>query len=136
MRMILSLMVGVVALSQVAAQELDNPWRATVDGQIEAFRTGDAETALEFAGAGFKATYTDAERFLADVERAGYGPIVASRSHSFGDFREVGDEVVQIVNLVGPDRSLYEAIYRLKNEPDEGWRVQAVVMRRAQGLGV
>lgn len=121
----------------VWAQEVPNPWRETITGQIEAFRSGDAEAAFGFAGAGFKRSYEDAERFLADIDRAGYGPIVRSRSHSFGTFREVGeDRVVQVVNLVGPDQSLYEAIYQLADEPDLGWRVQGVVLRKAQGLGI
>lgn len=136
MRLVAGLVLGILALSPAWAQEAEMPWRDAVDGQIEAFRSGDAEAALEFAGAAFKATYDDAERFLADVNRAGYAPIVASRSHSYGSFREVDDQVIQIVNLVGPDRSLYEAIYRLEDEPGEGWRVQAVVMRKAQGMGI
>lgn len=135
MRLVLGLVLGTMMMSPVMAQE--SPWRETVTGQIEAFRSGDAEAALGFAGAAFKNTYSDAERFLADVERTGYGPIVASRSHSFGRFEELADNtIVQAVTLVGPDQSLYEAIYQMREEPDAGWRVQGVVMRKAEGLGI
>jgi hypothetical protein len=137
MRIVQALVLSAFAISPLLAQEVETPWRETVDGQIEAFRTGDAEAALEFAGAGFKRTYDDPERFLADVERAGYAPIVSSRSHSFGSFEAMGETtVVQIVKLVGPDHSLYEAAYQLANEPGEGWRVQAVIMRKLEGMGI
>ncbi len=137
MRMILRLVLGLLMMAPAWAQEAEFPWRETVTGQIEAFRSGDAEAALGFAGATFKSNYQDAEQFLADVERAGYGPIVSSRSHSFGVFRELREgAVVQLVNLVGPDQRLYEAIYELVDEPGEGWRVQGVVMRETQGIGI
>lgn len=137
MRAVLGLVLSVLAVHPILAQEAETPWRDAVNAQIEAFRTGDAETALEYAGAAFKNTYKDAASFLADVERAGYAPIVSSRTHSFGSFREFGETaVIQIVNLVGPDQSLYEAAYQLANEPDEGWRVQGVVMRKTEGMGI
>ena len=137
MRAVLSLVFTMLAVGPIIAQEGENAWREAVNGQIEAFRSGDAETALEFAGAAFHETYSDAERFLADIERAGYGPIVTSRTHSFGSFRELSDTVVlQVVNLVGPDQSLYEAVYQMQDEPERGWRVQGVVMRKTEGLGI
>lgn len=137
MRMVFGLVLSVLAINPLMAQETETPWREAVDEQIAAFRSGDAELALEFAGAAFKMTYKDPERFLADVEKAGYAPIVSSRTHSFGSFREIGEtDVIQVVNLVGPDQSLYEAAYQLRNEPDEGWRVQGVVMRKTEGMGI
>lgn len=137
MRLVLGLVITAMALQPMMAQEAESPWRAVVTGQIEAFRSGDAEAALEFAGATFKSTYSDADRFLADVERSGYGPIIESRSHSFGVFREVGETgIVQVVNLVGPDQRLYEAVYQLREEPGEGWRVQGVVLRQSEGIGI
>jgi hypothetical protein len=137
MRFGAGVVLSVVLASSVLAQEAADPWRETVTGQIEAFRAGDAAGALELAGAGFKSNYEDPDVFMADIERAGYGPILTSRSHSFGEFRSLADGgVIQVVNLVGPDQSLYEAVYQLADEPGEGWRVQSVVMRKAEGLGI
>ncbi len=137
MRKLIVIILTLLVAAPVVAQETETPWQDAVTGQIQAFRAGDAEAALEFAGAGFKATYDDAERFLADIERAGYGPIVSSRSHSFGTFQQFGETaVIQIVNFVGPDQSLFEAAYRLADEPGEGWRVQAVVLREREGIGI
>jgi|SRR5215217_8825528 len=113
------------------------PWQETVAAQIEALQEGEAEVALALAGASFRAGYTDPQRFLADIERAGYAPIIASRTYSFGTFRETdGGLVLQVVTLTSADQSLYEAVYELIEEPDQGWRVRGVVLRKLPGLGV
>lgn len=121
----------------VVAQKADQPWQAVVTGQIEAFRAGDGAAALELAGAGFKARYSDPTRFYDDLLRSGYRPIVESRSHSFGEATEVSDTaVLQVVRFVGPDQGLYEALYQLANEPGVGWRVQGVMLRKEAGVGI
>lgn len=140
MRVILTLcfvLFGLFAPALSLAQE-DTPWRATVTGQIEAFRAGDGEAALGFAGPGFRAQFDgQPEAFIAAIAAAGYGPIVQSRSHGFGEFNRVGETVVmQVVNFVGSDQSLYEALYQLVDEPGQGWRVQGVVLRKEAGIGI
>jgi hypothetical protein len=112
------------------------PWQATVTGQIEALQNGDAEIALGLAGGAFREVYADPERFLADVKRSGYGPIVEARSYSFGSYEKTESGVVlQVVKLVGPGLDLYEAVYQLMDEPDQGWRVLGVVLRKVPGRG-
>ncbi len=134
--LVLALILGLGLGSALRAQEAAEPWQATVTSQIVAFRSGDRPAALAMAGAAFQAAYSDGERFMADVERAGYGPIVASRSHSFGPFRELAPgRVLQVVLLVGPERDLYEALYQMAEE-ENGWRVQGVVMRKTEGMGI
>lgn len=135
-RLVLALVLVLSAGGGVRAQGAAEPWQASVDTQIAAFRSGDGPGALAMAGTAFQMAYDDGARFMADVERAGYGPIVQSRSHSFGVFREVAPgRVLQVVKLVGPDQSLYEALYQMAEEED-GWRVQGVVMRKTPGMGI
>jgi hypothetical protein len=43
---------------------------------------------------------------------------------------------MQVVRFVGPDQGLYEALYQLVDEPDVGWRVQGVVLKKEAGIGV
>ena len=137
MQIIAGLVLSALLIANVVAQENDEPWRAVITQQIEALREGDADRALELAGATFKRVYSDSDRFLADIERAGYGPIITSRSHSFGQAREIGETgVVVVVNLVDSDQGLYEAVYQMADEPGEGWRVQGVVMRPVEGIGI
>ena len=137
MRIIMAWALLLALVFPAQAQESDAPWQATVTGQIEAFRAGDGVAALDFAAAGFKAQFTDPNDFIKAIAASGYGPIVASRSHSFGDFTKVSDTVVmQVVKLVGPDQGLYEALYQLAEEPDVGWRVQGVALRKEPGVGI
>lgn len=138
MRVVLVLaLTGVAFVSAAQAQTEESAWQAVVSGQIEAFRAGDGEAALGFAGGGFHRQFSDPDAFLAAIVASGYGPIVESRSHSFGPFTRVNERLVmQVVRLVGPDQSLYEALYQLGDEPDAGWRVLSVILRNAPGVGV
>jgi hypothetical protein len=138
MRVVLALAFMVLVLVLPAqAQTEEQAWQAVVSGQIEAFRTGDGEAALGFAGAGFRQRFSDPDEFLAAIVATGYGPIVESRSHSFGEFTQVSETLVmQVVHLVGKDRSLYEALYQMGNEPDVGWRVVGVMLRKEPGMGI
>jgi len=133
--LVLSILLMVPASAQAAMEE---PWRASVTGQIEALRSADGETALSFAGAAFRANYrSNPQRFVDDVARSGYGPIGQSRSHSFGASRELAPGVVlQEVEFIDTDGRVWEAIYQLADERDEGWRVQGVMLRSTTGLGI
>ena len=137
MRIIMALALLLALVLPTQAQESDAPWQATVTGQIEAFRAGDGAAALNLAAAGFKTQFTDPNDFIKAVVASGYGPIVASRSHSFGDFTKLSDTVaMQVVNLVEPDQGLYEALYQLVDEPGVGWRVQGVILKKEAGIGI
>ncbi|MBU1306893.1 MAG: DUF4864 domain-containing protein [Alphaproteobacteria bacterium] len=139
MRLFLALAMMMTALLHpVLAQEDGTPWQAAVSGQIAALQAGDAAAALDFAGEGFRTQFAaQPEAFLAAVEASGYGPIVRSRSHSFGSFERVSETVVaQVVKLVGPDQALYEALYQLVDEPDIGWHVLGVALRKQPGIGI
>ena len=139
MRVIFALAMLLLALAIPALAQTDEaPWQASVTGQIEAFRAGDGETALSFAGAGFRTQFAEQpEAFVAAIAASGYAAIVQSRSHSFGEFNKVSDtSVLQVVKFVGPNQSLYEAMYQLTDEPDEGWRVQGVALRKQAGIAI
>ena len=139
MRMIFAFAMMLFALATPALAQTDEaPWQASVTGQIEAFRAGDGEMALSFAGEGFRTRFADQpDAFLAAIAASGYAAILQSRSHSFGTFEKVSDtSVLQVVKFVGPDQSLYEAVYQLADEPDEGWRVAGVALRKQPGIAI
>ncbi len=127
-----------LALLVPAVSQEEAPWQATVTGQVEAFRAGDGAAALSFAGEGFRTQFEgQPEAFLLAIVATGYEPIVESRSHSFGTFDRISEtSVVQVVNFVGADQGLYQALYQLTEEPGEGWRVQGVALRREAGVGI
>ncbi|HVY50389.1 MAG TPA: DUF4864 domain-containing protein, partial [Devosia sp.] len=96
-------------------------WQAVIAGQIQAFRLHDAPGALRLAGKSFHVAYPDPEAFYSAIIGMGYAPIAQSRSQSFGPYRLVApDMVLQQVELVGNDSTVYEALYQLAREPD-GW---------------
>jgi hypothetical protein len=111
-------------------------WQAVIAGQIQAFRMHDAPSALSFAGDEYKKQFDDAEAFVSAIVASGYGPIVDSRSQTFGDFKLIApDQVVQEVELTGNDQSIYEAFYVLGKETGV-WRVHGVQLAKTTGLGV
>ena len=138
MRILLALTVMVALLLPAAGQDDAAPWQATVTGQIEAFRAQDGAAALSFAAKGFRTQFEgQPEAFYLAIIATGYQPIVDSRSHTFGEFTKVSDDIVmQVVKLVGPDQGLYEALYQLGNEADEGWRVLGVALKKEAGVGI
>jgi hypothetical protein len=138
MRIFVALAFVMALLSPGVAQADDVPWQASITGQIEAFRAHDGAAALALAGAGFRKQFDgQGEAFYGAILATGYQPVVQSRSHSFGDFNRVSDtQVNQIVHLVGPDQGLYDALYQLVDEPDVGWRVLGVILRKQAGIGI
>ena len=121
------------------AQAQDDPmaaeWQAVITGQVEAFRAHDAPVAMSFAGATFQQTFATPEAFEQAIRDWGYAAIMDSRSHSFGQYKQVSDTVVlQAVTFTGPDSVLYEAIYQLSKE-ETGWRVGGVQLVKTTGMG-
>ena len=138
MRVLFSLVLSILMVVPSLAQAPETAWRESVTGQIQALRDGDGALALTFAGAVFRANYqADPQKFADDIARSGYGPIGQSRSHSFGTFRELAPGVVlQEVEFIDQDGRVWDAVYQLADERDEGWRVQGVVLRSTEGVGI
>lgn len=129
------LTLSVAAPSQGQDPPVDE-WQAVITGQIEAFRHHDSKAALSFAAGLFQESFADPEQFYLTIVNTGYGPIATSRSHSFGKFEMMdADNVVQQVNLIDADQSLYVALYKLGKEAGD-WRVLAVELNKQPGVGV
>ena len=138
MRSVLALLLMLTIVMGSTAQDNSTPWQDSITGQIEALRAGDGAGALSFAGTAFRQQFeAQPEAFYAAVIATGYEPIAQSRSHSFGTSTREGETVVlQAVKFVGADQSLYEALYQMGNEPDVGWRVLGVVLKKMAGIGI
>jgi hypothetical protein len=120
-----------------AAQDDPMPagWQAVITGQVEAFRSHDAPGAFQYAAASFHQSFASPEDFVRAIREWGYEAIMDSRTHSFGPYEWVGENVVlQFVRFTGRDSALYEAIYQLNREAD-GWRVGGVQLRKTAGMG-
>ena len=129
-------MVAVVLLlasGAIGAERTPAPWQETIDRQIEAFRTGDAEAAFSLATSAVRAGFPDAETFHAAVMVSGHAPVAASIGHRFEGHVRIGNRlVVQAVRLTGQGGVARSATYQLLLEP-AGWRVQGVQVLRVAG---
>ena len=131
----LSLFLAVAPPAQAQDDAVTAEWQAVITGQVEAFRIHDGAGALSFAGASFKQNFPDPAAFEKAIRDWGYAAIMDSRSHSFGPYQQVNENVVlQAVRFTGPDSVLYDAIYQLNKEPD-GWRVGGVQLVKTTGMG-
>jgi len=137
MRLLAVIVFSLLCLAGAAGQEeKDAPWQKVITSQIEAFRAEDSAGALELAGAGFREQFDDPDIFYLSVLAAGYGPLLQSRSHTFGEFERVGEEgALQVVLIVGPEQALYIAVFQMREEA-EGWRVHGVMLARDEGVGI
>ncbi|NOZ32444.1 MAG: DUF4864 domain-containing protein [Alphaproteobacteria bacterium] len=123
---------GIQSLPEVASEQ----WQAVITGQVAAFRAGEDGQALSFAARSFQSAYADPEEFVAAIRFGGYGPILDSKSHVFGEFRFNGtDRVVQTVTFFAPGQLAFEAVYQLGLE-GSGWRIEMVILQAGTGVGV
>lgn len=136
-----SLLIAILAFAtplraQDAVTTTATPWQDVITSQIQAFRDHDAPAAFSYAGIAFQASFPNAETFFVAIIRSGYAPIMESRSHSFGEFKLIGDMgVVQQVRFIGNNQQLYEAVYQLTEESG-GWRVQGVHLMQPIGVAI
>ena len=119
-----------------AGPALETQWQDVITGQIEAFRAKDAPGAFQYAAAPFQTAFPSAEAFFGAIIGSGYGPIMESASHSFGDFTKLDERsVAQVVWLTGKDLSRFEAVY-IMTEEQGGWRVSGVQLAKTPGISV
>jgi hypothetical protein len=115
---------------------LATEWQTVITSQILAFRTHDADAALNYAGDAFHQAFRDPQEFFLAIVGSGYSPIMESVSETYGRYKIVApDLVLQEVKLTGPDQSVYEAIYQLSHE-SSGWRVLGVQLTKTQSIGI
>ena len=105
-----------------------------VTGQIEAFRRDDAATAFGYAAPGIQAMFGDADTFLGMVRRA-YQPVYRPRTVRVGDVVVQGGQVIQRVELIGPDGAAELALYAMEREADGTWRIAGCQLTRSELIG-
>lgn len=96
--------------------------RAVVESQLQAFAADDAERAFSYASAGIRARFGDAGTFMAMVHGA-YPMVVRPAAASFFRAEPFDDAVVQKVHLRDRDGRGWLAVYELRRQGDEGWRI-------------
>jgi hypothetical protein len=96
--------------------------QAVIAGQIEAFRHDDADAAFAAAAPNIQSRFGTPDRFLGVVRQL-YQPVYRPRAFSFGDVVTDGGELIQKVDIVGPDGVHQTARYSMVKLPDGTWHI-------------
>ncbi len=107
---------------------------AVIAGQIEAFRRDDEPAAFAFASPGIRAMFGAPGRFM-EVVRGQYAPVYRPQEVEFAEVAMEGGEVVQAVELVGPDGGAHRALYTMESGPNGEWRIAGCTLVRSRRLG-
>ena len=105
-----------------------------ITGQIEAFRHDDAAGAFAFAAPSIKAIFGDADTFLGMVRR-GYPPVYRPRSFQMGQLSTTDGQIVQRVEIVGPDGKPALALYSMERGADGVWRISGCQLTESELIG-
>lgn len=107
-------------------------FQTIITSQIEAFQRDDAATAFDFAAPSIKSIFRTPDVFIQMVRR-GYMPVYRPQSYSFGSVTNETGGPTQRVSIVGPDGTLWLALYSMQRQPDGSWKISGVVLVKPKG---
>ncbi len=108
--------------------------QAVISSQIDAFRHDNAGAAFGYATPELQTMFGSASRFM-DMVQHGYAPVYRPRSMGFGALTDEGGQVVQFVELIGPDGLAYTARYTMQRQDDGTWRIGACELLESRRAG-
>jgi hypothetical protein len=109
--------------------------RGLVEGQMSAFRSGDADAAWSYAAPGIKRMFQTPDRFIAMV-RKGYAPVYAPRGVSFGELRTGARGPELDVFVTGPAGRDWLAVYSFEKQADGSWKISGCRLVPGKGASV
>ena len=101
--------------------------------QIEAFRHDDAKAAFAAAAPNIQARFGTPERFLGIVQRL-YQPVYRPREFAFREVVSDAGELIQKVEIVGPDGAHELARYAMARQADGSWRNAGCELTKSEEL--
>jgi ketosteroid isomerase-like protein len=96
--------------------------RAVVEQQLAAFQRDDGSAAFSLASPAIQQQFRSPDNFMRMV-RTGYLPVYRPREVQFGEITALDGDIVQRVELVGPDGQPAVALYIMQRQPDGSWRI-------------
>ena len=118
---------GVTPTDQAAIQ-------AVIGQQFEAFKRDDAAAAYRYAAPNIQRIFPTAEQFIQMVRRA-YPPVYRPRDAEFTALALRDGEVVQEVELVGPDQVPALAVYTMARGAGGEWLIAGCVLLPSSRVG-
>lgn len=119
---------GVTATDRTAIE-------TTIRGQLDSFQRDDAPGAYAFAAPSIQRMFPDPATFI-DMVRRGYPPVYRPRSTEFSELALRDGDLVQEVELVGPDGRPALALYTMERAPDGRWLISGCALVASVRLGV
>ena len=121
--------------AQAIEPSTESAVQRVISNQIAAFRADDGARAYSFAAPSIKRIFPNPDQFMAMV-REGYQPVYRPRDFRFAQTKAVGGEIVQEVDIVGPEGKDWIAVYSLRQQEDGSWKITGCVLKEPEGLGV
>ena len=113
--------------------------RASIQGvigsQMQAFQRDDGPGAYAFAAPNVRQVFPTADVFL-DMVRRGYAPVYRPKQTEFTALALCDGDIVQEVELVGPDGRPVTALYTMVKDEAGAWKIAACVLTESKRVGV
>jgi len=106
--------------------------RGTIQAQIDAFRTDDAERAFSFASPAIQDHFRTPEQFMARIMTS-YRSVYRPRAVFFQDGLIIDDLATQRVLFVNQEDSLIIATYLMQRQQNGAWRIAGCYLTPAAG---
>jgi Domain of unknown function (DUF4864) len=105
--------------------------RAVVEQQFAAFRRDDGRAAFSFASPTIQQQFRSPDNFMRMV-RTGYQPVYRPREVQFGAIATVNGDIVQRVELIGPDGKPALALYVMQRQADASWKINGCFLTASE----
>jgi Domain of unknown function (DUF4864) len=131
--MLVTAVLSMLSLSAFADEAAVTGPQLTIQGQFEAFRSGEDAKAYSFAAPSISQIFPDPGSFMEMVKR-GYTPLWQPLDFAFGRAKENGtDQVTQEVFVTAKDGTSWTALYSLVKLPDGSWKINGVQLLKGNG---
>jgi hypothetical protein len=105
--------------------------RAVVEEQLAAFQRDDERAAFRLASPTIQQQFKSSGNFMRMV-RSGYKAVYRPRDVQFGEIETVDGNIIQRVELVGPDGAPALAHYVMQRQPDGSWRINGCFLTASE----
>lgn len=132
--------IAVIAIAGTAgsfAHAADAPAsevQSVISGQIDALQHDDGARAYGFASPNIQAMFPSIDAFMAMV-RGGYAPVYHPQQFQFGALAQIGDRLVQTVELTAADGTAWIAEYTLGRQADGSLKIEGCRLLKRPGIG-
>lgn len=106
--------------------------QSSIEAQLEAFRSGDAQRAFSFASDQIRDIFGTPENFIAMV-RSQYAVMIAPASIVFLKLEHENGATLQPVQLSDDRGQWWLAVYSMQLDAHGSWRINGCVLQRLQG---